>query len=65
MVWLGQPVLDAVRITKHVEHMDAPLRCWPKTVLRQIGELDAIIGEHGMDREFAGPEAENIHQGEG
>ena len=48
MVWLGQPVLDAVRITKHVEHMDAPSRCWPEAILRQISELDAIIGEHRM-----------------
>jgi hypothetical protein len=39
MGWLGQPVLDAVRITKHVEHMDTPPRCWPEAILREIGEL--------------------------
>jgi hypothetical protein len=49
MVWLGQSVLDTVRITKHVEHMDAPPRSRSETVLRQISELDAVISEHGMD----------------
>jgi hypothetical protein len=49
MVWLSQSVLDTVRITKPVEHMDAPPRSRSETVLRQISELDAVISEHGMD----------------
>jgi hypothetical protein len=49
MVWLGQPVLDTIGRTKHVEHMDAPSRYWPEASLRQISKLDAIVGEHSMD----------------
>ena len=49
MVWLGQPVLNAVRITEHVEHMGAPACRRAETVLWQIGELDAVVGEHGVD----------------
>jgi hypothetical protein len=41
--------VDAVRITQHIEHTDMPPRRGPETVLRQIGELDAVVGEHGMD----------------
>jgi len=32
MIGLGQPVLDAVRIAKHVEHIDTPPRYGPETV---------------------------------
>jgi hypothetical protein len=49
MVWLRQPVLDAVRVTEHVEHMGAPACRRSETILWQIGELDAVVGEHGMD----------------
>ena len=42
-------MLDAVRIAKHVEHMDSPAGGRSETALRQIGELDAVIGEHGVD----------------
>jgi hypothetical protein len=49
MVRFGQPVLDAVGMTKHVEHVGAPARCRPETVLRQIGELDSVVGERGAD----------------
>ena len=49
VVWLGQSVLDAVCVTQHVEHMSAPSRCRPETVLRQVRELDSIVGEHGVD----------------
>lgn len=49
MTWLCQSVLDAVSITEHVEHMGAPARRRSETVLRQISELDAVVGEHGVD----------------
>jgi hypothetical protein len=49
MVRLGQSVLDTVCVAKHVEHMDAPPSSGSKAVLRQIGELDAVVGEHGVD----------------
>jgi len=42
-------VLDAIRITEHIEHVGAPARRGAETILRQIGELDAIVGEHGVD----------------
>ena len=47
VVGLGQPVFDTIRITKHVEHMDAPPRRGSATVLRQVREWDAVVGEHG------------------
>jgi hypothetical protein len=49
VVRLGQPVLDAIGIVKHVEHVGTPMSGRPDTVLRQIGELDAVIGEHRVD----------------
>src|SRR6516164_2244687 len=49
MVGLGQPVLDVICITKHVEHVDAPPSRGPEPVRRQVCELDAIVGEHGVD----------------
>lgn len=54
MVGLGQPVLDAVCITKHGEHMDAPPRRGPETVFRQIGELDANISANSGRRSQIG-----------
>jgi hypothetical protein len=48
MVWLGQPALDAVRI--NVEHMGAPACRRSETILWQIGELDAVVGEDGIDK---------------
>ena len=32
-----------------IEGMSTPSCRKPSTVLRQIGELDAVVGEHGMD----------------
>ena len=29
--------------------MGAEASCWSQTVLRQVGELDAVLGEHGVD----------------
>ena len=48
MVRLGEPVLDAVLAADLVEAVNAHA-CGPAiTVLRQVGELDAIIGEDGV-----------------
>jgi hypothetical protein len=49
MVRLGQAVLDAVPVAGSIEGMAAPScgRSW--AVLRQIGELDAVIGENHVD----------------
>ena len=50
MVDLGEVVLDAILVASHVEHVGDVSRCWPIGVTWRIPELDAIIGEHGMDR---------------
>ena len=48
MVRLGEPVVDAVLTADLVEAMDAHA-CGPAiAVFRQVGELDAIIGEDGV-----------------
>lgn len=49
MVGLGQPVFDSVQKTEPVEEMATEARGWPLPVLGQIGELDAVVGKHGVD----------------
>jgi hypothetical protein len=49
--WLGfgEPVFDSMKVTEPVEGM-APEACdWPLAVLRQVGELGSVVGEHGVD----------------
>jgi len=48
-VGLGQAVFDSLNETELVEGMAAEARSWPLPVLRQIGELGAVVGEHGVD----------------
>ena len=48
VVGFGQAVLDAVGLADLVETVD-PIAGGPAiAVLRQIGEQDAVIGEHGV-----------------
>lgn len=49
MVGLGHLVFDSMNETEPVEGMAAKACRWFLAVLRQIGELDAVIGEHGVD----------------
>src|ERR1700757_1517850 len=49
MVRFGQPVVDAMPKTDPVKRMAAKAGRWPLAILRQIGELDAVVGEHGVD----------------
>jgi len=49
MVGLGQSMFDPMKETEPVEGMATEARGWPLPVLRQIGELDAVVGEHGVD----------------
>ena len=49
MVRFGEPVVDAMPKTDPVKRMAAKAGRWPLAILRQIGELDAVVGEHGMD----------------
>ena len=46
MIGLGEPVLDAMCTADLVEPVDTPASCWTVAVLGQLGELDAIVGQH-------------------
>jgi hypothetical protein len=49
MVGLGQTVVDPITKTDAIEGMSTPSSRKSSTVLRQIGELDSVVGEHGVD----------------
>src|SRR6201987_1980266 len=49
MVRFGQPVVDAMPKTDPVKRMAAKAGRWSLAILRQIGELDAVVGEQGVD----------------
>jgi hypothetical protein len=49
MIGLGQAMLDAVFSAAHVEHMGHVCRRRTVAVLRQIGELDPVIGQDSVD----------------
>jgi hypothetical protein len=46
VVGLCEAVFDLVHPAGPVEGMAAPGRRWAVTVLRQVGELDAVVSEH-------------------
>ena len=46
---LGKPVFDVMAPTSAVEGMATPASGWAVTVLRQVSELDAIIGQYRLD----------------
>lgn len=49
MVGYSKPVLDSADIASAVEGVAAKTCGWSLPVLRQVGELDAVIGKHGVD----------------
>jgi hypothetical protein len=49
MVGLGEAMLDAMAAAGPVERMSSQQGRGALAVLGQIGELDAVIGEHGVD----------------
>jgi hypothetical protein len=49
MVGLGQPMLDTMLDAGGFERMGAPFCGCSVTVLGQIGELDAIVGQDGVN----------------
>ncbi len=49
MIGLGETVVDAVQKTDPVKRMAAKAGRGSLAILRQIGELDAVVREHGMD----------------
>lgn len=52
MVGFGQAVFDSMNETEPVQGMAAKTCDWSLAVLRQVGELDTAIGEHGIELEF-------------
>jgi len=46
---LGHPVLDAAGAADLIEAVDAVASGPAIPVARQIGELDSVVGEHGVD----------------
>jgi Transposase DDE domain len=49
MIRFGEPVVDAVQKTGPVKRMAAKAGCWSLSILWKISELDAIVGEHGVN----------------
>ena len=49
MIGFGQPMMDAVHTTAPVKRVTTKPGGWSSAVLRQVSELDAVIGEHGVD----------------
>ena len=50
MVRFGEPLLDAMSSADAVERMTAEPGSQSQPVFRQVGELDAVVGEHCVDR---------------
>jgi hypothetical protein len=49
MIGFGKPVFDSMKEAEPVEGVSTEACGWALTVLRQGGELDAVVGEHGVD----------------
>ena len=50
MFYLCQTMLDVVFLTPHVEHVRHISGRWAVSVARWDGKLDAVVGQHGMNR---------------
>ena len=49
MVGLGEAVFDSMNEAEPVEGVPTEACRWSLAILRQVGELDPVVGEHGMD----------------
>ena len=49
MVWFGQAMFDSVVPARAIKRMAAQHCGWTFAVFRQIGELDAVVGQHDFD----------------
>ena len=49
MIGLCQAMLDAVGLTRPIERMASKPRRWTIAALRQVCELDAVVGQHDTD----------------
>jgi hypothetical protein len=58
MVGLGETMLDAMPAAGPVERMAAPYGGWTRSVLWQVGELDTVVREHGVD--FVGDRLDQV-----
>ena len=63
MLDLGQPVLDAVFAAAHIEHMRHVRGCRSNRVAWQESKLNAVIGEHGVDFVWNGPNQSHQDRG--
>ena len=57
---LCEPVLDAILAAAHIEHVRHELGSWTVYVTRRERELDAVVGQHGVD--FVGDRLDHAHQ---
>jgi hypothetical protein len=48
MVRFCESVLDAALLASAIERMTAPHCGGLRTILRQVSELNAVVGKHGM-----------------
>ncbi len=64
VIGLGEAVLDAVAPAGAIEGVAAPPGGWSLAILWQVGELDAVVGEHDMDLIGNGSH-ESIQEGPG
>lgn len=55
VIGLCEAMLDAVLDADAVEHVHPVTGCRSRTVLWGVAELDAIVGEHGVDPVRDGP----------
>lgn len=49
MIGFRETVVDAMQQTDPIEWMAAKAGCWSLSILWKISELDAVVGEHGMN----------------
>ena len=49
MVWICQAVIDAMAAADVVEGVSAKQCRWTSAIPRQVGELDAVVGEYSVD----------------
>jgi hypothetical protein len=49
MLRLGKAVFDSVDLAGAVKRMAAEAGRWTLAILGKVGELDSIVGEHGVD----------------
>src|SRR5271170_202482 len=61
MIGLGQSMVDAMQKTDPVKRVTAEASGRPFAVLRPVGELDAVVGEHRVDAIRNGREQRFLH----